>query len=249
MPGDDAVRRNSILERIGRSWSGALLDVLLIVGSILIAFMLDAWWDGRTRMHQEREALQALADELGDSRSELDSVMAYNARRMQTTAYFLDLTEAGIDRLPLDSLGRAVSASFGGMTYDPSLGATEAIFSAGLDLVTDVDLRARIAAWPGMLQEIATDQAAMVTRWEKVSDAFVEAGLAVPFFQFSNYQQDGPPDLAAARGFIRTMVTDPRIRQRVAALGTSIGEVQEELAEVDRRLAALEASVAGELDR
>ncbi|MGD8495079.1 MAG: hypothetical protein PVF05_02745 [Gemmatimonadales bacterium] len=237
-----------MLDRIGRSWSGAFLDVLLIVGSILIAFMLDAWWDGRGRMHQEREALQALAGELGDSRAELDSVMAYNARRVETTSYFLELTESRIERLPLDSLGRATSAVFGGMTYDPSLGATEAIFSAGLDLVTDVELRARIAAWPGMLQEIEADQAAMLTRWEKVSDAVVEAGLAVPFFQFSDYQEDGPPDLAAARAFVRTMATDPRIRQRVAALGSSVGEVQEELAEVDRRLAALQASVARELE-
>jgi hypothetical protein len=248
MPIDRREERSTALDRIGRSWSGALLDILLIVGSILIAFSLDAWWDGRARMDREREALQALAEELRDSRAELDSVIAFNEGRVASTGYFLSLTEADAERLPLDSLGYAIAAGFGGMTYDPSLGATEAIVSAGLDLISDAGLRARIAAWPGMLREIEVDQAAMVERWEKVSDAFVEAGLASRFFAWLAEGLEAQPDTLVVQRTLRTMISDPRIRERVAALGTSVQGVLDELAEVDRRLAALEASVDTELE-
>lgn len=238
-------RQEAGLGRIGRSWSRALLDVLLIVGSILIAFALDAWWDGRAREGHEREALRALAEELRSSRVELDSVVAFNEGRLAATRYFHELSADDVIDLPYDSLLQAMEAGGGGMTFDPSLGATEAIVAAGLDLITSAELRARIAAWPGTLREIEVDQTVIVERWEKVSDAFVGAGLESRLFGL--YESE-VADTAAVRSFVRSMVGEPEVRERVAGLGLSITELLDELTEVDGRLAELESSVAAELD-
>ncbi|HSM08296.1 MAG TPA: hypothetical protein VLA33_04680 [Gemmatimonadota bacterium] len=238
-----------MVERIGRSWRGALLDIVLIVGSILIAFALDAWWDGRLRADEEREALSALAEELRGSRVELDSVIAFNEQRRDAATYFVRLAGRDLRSLPLDSLIVAFQGSAGGMTFDPSLGATEAILSSGLGLVRDSDLRAQIAAWPGMLREIEVDQAVIVERWEKVSDAMVAVGLSSRLTLVAGGQSgEEEPDWDAWRQLIVAMLNEPELHERIGALGRSLEGLLSELRDVEVRLDDLQAAVATELD-
>lgn len=238
----------SVMQRIGRSWRGALLDIVLIVGSILIAFALDAWWDGRARAEEEHEALSALAEELRGSRVELDSVIAFNEQRRDGAIYFVRLAGRDPHGLPLDSLVFAFEGSGGGMTFDPSLGATEAIVSSGLGLIRNAELRAQIAAWPGMLGEIEVDQAAIVERWEKISDGLVAAGLSSRVFLApANSAAEDDPDQNGRRELIEAMLDEPELVGLVAALGSSLEGLLFELREVELRLDALQTTVATEL--
>lgn len=244
----------SMIERSGRSWSGALLDILLIVASILIAFALDAWWDGRQRASIEHEALLALSGELRASRAELDSVIAYNREQLAAARYFQEIGGRDPGDVPLDSLVFAFRARSGGMTFDPSLGATEAIVAAGLP--GDPELRARIAAWPGVLREIEADQGFILARYEKLSDALVEAGLVETIDRLQRRIDEATPAEAEAEGLEATfhsvmdsMLSTPVVRQRVSALGRSIAGLLYELDDVEQRLAALEEDVARHLSR
>jgi hypothetical protein len=209
-----------------------------------VAIALDAWWEGRSRAREGREAMSALAEELRASRVELDSVIAFNERRRDGAVYFVRLAGRDLDGLPLDSLGFAFDGARGGMTFDPSLGATEAILSSGLGLVRDADLRAQIAAWPGMLREIEVDQAVIVERWEKVSEAMVAVGLSSRLtLVAAGRTGDEEPDWDAWRKLIVAMLSEPELRERVSALGRSLESLLFEL-----RLDALQTAVATELE-
>lgn len=239
------------IDRIGRSLPRSALDIGLIVVSILIAFTLEAWWDGHQRDAQEREALATVADELAASRAELDSVMDFNEVRAEAAQYFRTLAGRDLAALPLDSLGFAFGAIGGGMTFDPGLGATRAIIDAGLP--TDPELRATIAAWPSMLREIEADQGFILARYEKLSDALVDAGLSSrieAFLERSESAGDDPtPRLGAEfRALMTSLATNAAIRERVVALGSAIDELQRELSEVEERLDALQAAVGRELE-
>lgn len=258
-PGDDRLLLmdthsrddRQLVERIGRSLPSSVLDMALIVVSILIAFSLDAWWQGQQREAQEREALETLAKELAASRTELDSVMDFNERRAEAAHYFRTLAGRDLATLPLDSLSFAFGAQGGGMTFDPGLGATQAIIDAGLP--ADPELRAKIAAWPSMLREIEADQGFILTRYEKLADALVDAGMmsrrAAFFEQFESATAE--PTLrqeAEFRELTSDLVTNPVVRERVAALGSSLEELQRELSEVEARLGELQAAVGRELE-
>jgi len=248
--------RGAMLERLGRSWSGALLDLLVIVGSILIAFALDAWWDGRTRASQEREALIALRAELDEARAELDTVLSYNRETVLAEEYFLGRRPADVSRLPEESIVLAARGLRGGMTFDPSVGAIEAIVSGGLDVVVDPALRAKIAAWPGALREIEVDQRLIVDRFEKMSDAKILAGLGPENLFIRRAWERNPTVkdslrqalLGRLRSLLQTAAGDELLRGRVAGLAMSIEELLRELDDVNDRLAELQAAVQVELD-
>ncbi len=233
-----------MVDRVGVSWVHAFRDVLLIVVSILIAFSLDAWWGGQAREAQEHESLTALHAELQASRTELDSVVIHNELLVARARAYLKLDQGTVARLERDSLLFVYGGLFGGMTFDPSVGAIEAILAGGLDLLTNVQLRAAVAAWPGMLREIEVDQWAIVERWEKLSDALVDAGLGIEFFET---RTDEGIDEEALRSLLIGTMEHPRLRQRVAALAGSVMGLLDELGDVEIRLQQLEDMVATEL--
>lgn len=242
---DQVESQSSVVDRVGVSWGHALRDVLLIVVSIMIAFSLDAWWDGKARIAQEHEALTALHSELEASRIELDSVVVHNELLVARARLLLDLDRSSIERLNRDSLVFAYGGLNGGMTFDPSVGAIDAILAGGLDLVTEVRLRAAIAAWPGMLREIEVDQWAIVERWEKLSDALIEAELRIDYLDIR--LEGATVETGLLGEFVAKTVEDPVVRQRVAALAASVMGLLDELRDVEYRLDALEAMVAEEL--
>ena len=208
----------------------ALRDAALIVVSILIAFSLDAWWDGQSRIAEEREALAALQAELAGSRTELDSVMSFNRSQVEQ-----------IDQI-LDHEGTGLRALAGGMTFDPSLGAVEAILAGGLDLIVSPDLRAGIAAWPGVLREIEVDQRIMVDRFNELSDALVTQGLHI---DVSRSIRSDPE--AVSDGLLARVTNDVVIRQRLSALRTGVDGLLYELSDVEVRLEHLETMVEAAL--
>lgn len=179
-----------------------------------------------------------------------------NRERVRAEEYFFSLRAAGLRRLPEDSLVLAVRGLGGGMTFDPSVGAIEAIVAGGLDVVANPALRARIAAWPGVLREIEVDQRLIVDRYEKMTDAQVLAGLGPEALtlrsdveRISTGQRALPgTGSGRLRSLLEAAAGDELLRGRVAALASSIEELLRELDDVDGRLAVLQAAVSAELD-
>lgn len=211
----------------------ALRDAALIVVSILIAFALDAWWDGQSRAAEQREALSALQAELEGSRAELDSVVAFNEAQIERIDQVLERGDAAGSS---DESGAIFRALLGGLTFDPSLSAVEAILAGGLDRISDSDLRAAIAAWPGVLREIQVDQRIMVDEFISMSNALVMQGLHVEVSR-ALWSESAPAELTAR------VTSDEMIRQRLSALRSSISSLNYELSDVESRLEELETQV------
>ena len=60
-----------------------LLEGVAIVVSILMAFWIDAWWEGRKDQHEEQELLVGLEIEIVDLRDRLDGYANFNRNGMQ----------------------------------------------------------------------------------------------------------------------------------------------------------------------
>ena len=63
-------RQTAMLENI--RWSRVLLEGVVIVGSILLAFGIQAWWDQRQERHAETEYITAIRDEIERNLEALD---------------------------------------------------------------------------------------------------------------------------------------------------------------------------------
>jgi hypothetical protein len=137
-----------------------LVEVALIVGSILLAFAIDAAWDARGEGIAERELLETLRAEFVDLREGL----AFNRRRWafvsQATERLLVAQSTGVFPSPA-AMDTLLSRFLTPTTFDADQRALAgASASGGLATISDRELRNRLAAWPGIVSEVQDNELA-----------------------------------------------------------------------------------------
>jgi hypothetical protein len=131
-----------------------LIESVLVVFSILLAFWIDAWWERRNDRVKEFEILIGLEVEFEDVKDRLEYWADRNERGLNLIGQFL----AGPD----PETGRqTVEFAFGSASLANVIdrgGAVDAlIFSGRLELIGDRDLRTRLIKWPDWMDDIASN--------------------------------------------------------------------------------------------
>lgn len=144
-----------------RRWSRFVLEGMVIVGSILLAFGIDAAWDDRERSRQREALLAAIGSDMAQARAEVERVTGYHRDGRGAAADLLNLpipapTTAEHNQR-VDSL---IGAAFGSTaSYDAPLGAVQSLFGAGgLDVVADPELALELTAFPALVADLAREQ-------------------------------------------------------------------------------------------
>jgi hypothetical protein len=133
---------------------------VVIVASILLAFGIEAWWDGRRERENEVEILQSIRTEMQDNLLSLQG-QEDSHRLWRDSA--LELLEVARSQAPLPSDQVMDSLVFGALitafSWNPSQGAiTSALSSGGLALVQNSELRAMLASWSGLIDDLVEDE-------------------------------------------------------------------------------------------
>lgn len=144
----------------GRSIGKLLLEGMVVVASILIAFALDAWWDNRQFEQEVAEDLIILESELTE-----------NVRLAQVQIDMMAQIVAATDALVVDLQARSESAIvdvsdtalywsvFINPTFDPSLGGIDAWIAAGrMGGIDSPSLRQRLAGIRGLVDDTVEEQ-------------------------------------------------------------------------------------------
>lgn len=125
-----------------RPWGLLLAEAGLIIVSILLAFAIEAWWDGRQEAAARSDLLLALEEDFSTTEAGLDAALASAEHDVARTGGYL---RAVVEDLPLsrDSL-LALVGGVGGVTFfEPSMAAYSAAAATGeLELVRDPVLSA-----------------------------------------------------------------------------------------------------------
>lgn len=136
-----------------------LVQVVILVLSILLAFAIDAWWDVHREKSRERELLLELRDDFRATRPGLESRVTLARRMAEGTGGFLDLL--GADAAPdvVTVPHAAIFATLGGPTFEPATNALDAAVASGeIALLTDGELRAELATWRRLLRDANEDE-------------------------------------------------------------------------------------------
>lgn len=133
-------------------WPRIMVEGLLIVGSILLAFGIDAWWDRRAERAKEREALEALSEDFAAADSILGiRVLAIDSAAVAAQA-IIGLVGPASDESQSDSLAMLIPRIIRRPTFQPPMGTLEALLGSGeLRLITDAELKAALASFPSEL--------------------------------------------------------------------------------------------------
>lgn len=148
-------------EFFSRSYVAKLmLEGVVVVASILIAFALDAWWDDRQLQQETAEDLAIVQFELAE-----------NIRLVQVTMDIMNQVVEANTALIAKLMAQPDSAMveiedttlfwglFSNPTFDPSLGGTDAWIGAGrLGGLGSPALRQRLASVRGKVEDVVEEQ-------------------------------------------------------------------------------------------
>ena len=128
-------------------------ESIAIVASILLAFAIDAWWDGTQESLEARAVLAALRSEFAVARTELAALEQANLQILgmaDSIFRIVDGVEGQAD-IPLRPLASLVRTP----TYYPPMGELQALLQSGdLGLIDDRSLRSALAAWPAAVADL-----------------------------------------------------------------------------------------------
>jgi len=139
-------------------WPRVFIEGAVIVGSILLAFGLQAWWEGHNEADREQGTLLALLAEFEGNEEELRRAISIERQHFVDAGRLLELMDrepSEIDGSEFDQLVRRLLTS---ETFHFESGAHGGLLSSGdMDVIRDENLRNHLAAWPSHVEEWAEE--------------------------------------------------------------------------------------------
>jgi hypothetical protein len=141
------------------SWGRKAAELVVIVVGILVALAGDAWWDGLVERREEREAIASLADEFTASLRELELGSQHHRQIAETLRRLLGWTGPRPLLPGGDTVAVALNDAIGTYTtYNDRRGVLDGVIaSGGLRLVRNDALRAMLAGWPAVVEDLTED--------------------------------------------------------------------------------------------
>lgn len=131
-------------ERSIRRW---ITESVVIVGSILLAFGVDAWWEERQQDADAADLAVALLEDVRASRENFDSIWNSTERRVRVSMEVRGLLRSPTPVVPMDTLNQKLLESIYIDTTAPVLDAYEQLVSRGLLARLHPEVRAALSAW------------------------------------------------------------------------------------------------------
>jgi hypothetical protein len=140
--------------------SQRLIDAIVVVCSILLAFAIDAWWDDRGERKAEIVLLKRLQADFSDVRAMLEVTLKDHAETHYACVALLKF-EIG-ETLPatpeVDSMVAKVFIA--SRTFNPGSGAVAAFLNSDrARLVRNQPLADLLLAWSGLVEELQEEEA------------------------------------------------------------------------------------------
>jgi len=125
----------------------------VILSSILLAFWIQAWWDGRQERILRTQYLTALAQELTQNRDLLDRTIAQHSARLDGFDQFYGSTALSLRDLPEDSAGGLL----GHLVTTTTISLSESVVRSDEAELVNAEIRRAIGEWVGLATDVGED--------------------------------------------------------------------------------------------
>ena len=135
-------------------WKRITVEAVAIVGSILLAFAIDTWWNDRQDRAEELRTLRALSAEF-----ELNAQwLAYSARSHAQTSASADALLEALRQSDQDNPAVVSDSDVylvsGHLSFNPISGAYDAMLQSGtFRFIRNPEIRESLAAWPATVSD------------------------------------------------------------------------------------------------
>jgi len=142
------------------SWVRVLVEGIVIIVSILLAFGIDTWWAGVQERREESAALKSLVTDLEANVAELDEAISRHSDFVRRLHYLEGASAADLHALPQDSVRPFLNAIGAYHSFDSQSGTLDRLIASGdLGLVSDEGLRAKLIEWQAAVADVMEEGA------------------------------------------------------------------------------------------
>lgn len=229
-----------------RSVKTLAIEAVVIVGSILFAFAVDAWWDSRVDAERREAVRSSLRSDMVLARTDLDRVLGLTTSALDAVDEILRETVDGPipveKRARIDSL---VLAGTGGGSFDPPVGTIEALMGSGqLELLKNEVLVAELTSLPGRLSDLNREMAFSRDALLAFMADLRADGLGIDFGWGSNTDLgDVRPGWVGQRPQLAQILHTPPYRSHLSLLWAVTRNGLNDLREIDSSMRIIEAEL------
>jgi hypothetical protein len=135
-------------------WLRVFVEGFVIVGSILLAFAIDAWWTDRQARSREQQQLGVAWDELSVNQAELRSRRRRGASALQAQDKLIELIRPESSPISSDSLASLLRQAWGYGIAEVESGALDALLASGeFRMTARADLYRVLAKYRALLED------------------------------------------------------------------------------------------------
>ena len=129
------------------------------MGSILLAFGIEAWWDGRQERAREDALLHGLLADFEAARPLLVSRISIMERRVQNGVALRDAAASSAGDPALQVSADLIGSAIGSATFQPGMNTLEAALTSGdVGLIRSDSIRGELTRWSTSMTYISATQ-------------------------------------------------------------------------------------------
>ena len=213
-------------------WRRTILEGVVIVGSILLAFGIEALWNERQERRDEREAIAQLSTDFQANAVRLAGIKMTHEQALAASYEILALAGLGGQPKGTQSTAELVLHSLRAWTYDPALGGINSLVQSGrLGILRNDALRVAVAGWPDIVEDLNEDERYESTfLFERLSPYLMTKGVMFDMLA-ANGRLDGIVPTPGAD--LALLISDPFYLEQVSWRVNSLRNVLRELETVE----------------
>jgi len=232
-------------------WFRLSAEAVAIVGSILLAFAIDAWWDSRSDARQERVLLSALAQDFANAGEQLSETKSRHTGVARAGEQLLTYGEIGnVPEAERDNVDNLVSRHFDRDTYDPPMGTVDGVLGSGkIDLLRNQRLVTELTQWSAAVTHLRFRQTYAIDHFNERFYPYLSSQLDLEdmdkgFAQFVDFPWEQEPAhayrLVADQDFLNIVYMHWVLTSNILTAG---------IAPVEESLETIQALIEAELSR
>jgi hypothetical protein len=191
-----------------------LVEMLVLVASILIAFSLDAWWTRRASERTETAHLWALRSDFEQNVARLRVHIEREERIADASRRLLLVAISPEASSREDSASNLIGEVFNSGRFDPVMGAYEAVVnSGGLSQLRDDSLRVALADFASLLEGRYDERFSDELYFDFIRSFMGQLGFSVAVLDSDSLSATEAATASLSQG---DLLRDPRFREHLA---------------------------------
>ena len=169
-----------MIELIKQKWQEYVLEIIVIIMGILLAFALNNWHLERQNRTKEKTLIGQIHNEFLANKAQLEVVLDQNQRRMDKCSRIIQFFPIDPKESNLDTLGKILWGIGGRNTFNPSFATIEELQNtSSFEIIRDTRLRDILIGWPGLFDDYKEQEKNVIQHLDNYYHPFVMQSFPV----------------------------------------------------------------------